>query len=166
MGTALVSAIMSVILMVAIMVGFGTIYVSYTKWSDASRSAQHLSTERTRTAIGFASATPAVDRTSVNVALHNSGTTDIHNLPLMDVFIEYTGNGTLHKLRLSAAQWSVLSLSPDAFQPGGWNPGEILTITLTLPVPADADTQGAVVVATPNGVTVSGYVNFLADLGG
>lgn len=166
MGTALVSAIMSVIIMVAIMVGFGTMYVSYTMWSDASRSAQHLSTERNRTAIQFSSATATADRATVNATLKNIGTTDIHDLALMDVFIEYTGNTTPHKYRLSPAQWSVLSLNPDTFQPGGWNPGETLNIAIGLPVAADPNTQGALVVATPNGVTVSGYVDFPADLGG
>lgn len=163
MATALVSAIMSVLLVTAVMVGFSAAYDIQAGWSGAWRSTQRLAGERTRTALQLTSAQSSADRSTITVALQNTGGIDILPLAKMDLIVEYTAAGAQRKEWLAYGRWSIDGIVPDSFQPGSWSPGETLTLTIRLPAPADGDTQGAVVVGTPNGVTVSGYVQFPPD---
>ena len=100
----------------------------------------------------------------ITVRVDNIGDTAIVKAAQMDVFMRYipeTGNDPLVKRLTHVAgspndnQWSIVSISPDTFNPGLWDPGEQAELELN-PVPnANEGSTHTVVVATPEGVSDS-----------
>jgi hypothetical protein len=82
----------------------------------------------------------------------------------MDVIGRYIEpSGTLHIQRFPYVasdppgndQWTIASISPDAFNPGLWDPGERATFKLKVSPPIQIGSVATVVLATPNGVSDS-----------
>ena len=143
------------------------IIVGDTLTGVALKEAADLAGERSRTQVSFVTSTISGSDLFVDVA--NTGNTSISDYKDMDFIVLYVGpggqTGTLKAERLTyepgnpaAREWTDLSIAPDTFQPGIWDPGETISLEGHLS-PGPKTGQGetnTVWVSTPNGVTTIG----------
>lgn len=144
---------------------FGTSSVQGAALLVASRTA----VERARTAISIANATSADvgSGTDVTVTANNTGGVSIFKASQMDMLIRYTAVDSSLVVRrltystscaLTEGQWCLNTLTPDSFNPGAWDPGELAQFKLRLVPAVQCDTTLTVVAVAPNGI--SGLGNF------
>ena len=140
--------------------------VSDTLTGSAIREASAISGERSRTEITFVTST--IGGSNLTVDVNNTGNTSITDYAKMDFIVDYfrTGGplGTEEALHLdyvtstpSNRKWTNMSLTPDTYQPGIWDPGETLKLDASLNPPKTGDSIiNTVWVSTPNGVVTMG----------
>ena len=123
--------------------------------SGATRYASKVMGENARTEITIDSVSGDTF-CSFTVDLTDSGSTRILEIGMMDVIVQFaTGNNVAQRLTyvasgpLSVGEWTDTTLN-GTFEPGIWNPGEVLTLDAKalLIEPGTA----AITVSTPNGV--------------
>lgn len=159
---AWVLAIFVVSALLLAMTIFGSAFIQ----GDALREAAVLEGEQVRTSISIASTTnsTAGGATTVTLLVDNTGLVTVVNRQQMDVIVRYIEpNGTLNIKWLPYVasdppgndQWTIVSISPDAFNPGLWDPGERATLKLIVAPPIQIASVATVVIATPNGVSDS-----------
>lgn len=120
----------------------------------------HSSTRITST-----SATPSGGGTAITVTAANSGSIPSNPAGSMEVLVRYVdASGTLVITRLGyvpgapgANEWTIASISPDAVNPGMWDPSEAAIISLQVQPAAAAGTSGTVVVVTGSAASDSAY---------
>ena len=131
--------------------------------SNAIKEATQLVGERNRTEISIQSA--AINTSSGSCILvvtgDNEGATSVSDFSMMDVIVQF-GEANNYPRRFtyttgdspsSAGDWAKeLVSTSDLFQPGIFNPGEIIVIRGKLSLPEANDTAGTVTVGTDNGV--------------
>jgi len=114
--------------------------------------------EKARTAFVIWSVGPGTPNLTVNVK--NTGTTSVYDYPHMDFIVAYTevggtqviGRLTYTEGPLGNNQWHQSAITPSVFEPGAWNPGDIMTLDAKLDPSQKVGTRGRLSVATPNGV--------------
>jgi len=103
----------------------------------------------------------------LRVQVKNTGLTSVYDYPNMDFIVDYldpAGAQVIARLTyttgtLADNQWKKTSITPNDYQPGAWNPTEIITLDAKLNPTQKSDTIATVSVATPNGVAaVSAFV--------
>ena len=95
----------------------------------------------------------------------NPGETSIEDFGKMDLIADYTGTGSdkvAARLAyisgaLAANQWRVSSIAPDTRDPNTWNPRETATFEFKVDPALSSTVSGAMVLATPFGVSDSAY---------
>ena len=132
----------------------------------AIREAAELSGERARTELTFVTST--ISGSSLTVDVDNTGNASILDYNSMDFIVSYlqgAGPGTPEVSRLTyvtstpaSGQWTDMSRTPDIYQTGTWNPGEVIKLDANLPnAPTTGLPQtGIVHVVSPNGVDTVG----------
>ena len=127
--------------------------------------------DRIRTDISLVqeSATSTPTETVITVKADNDGSVTIVKKGLMDIFVDYTAaDGQVIAKRLTyssnspvgANEWTTTSISPDAFNPDLWDPGEQASFELRVTPKIKSGSTATVVVVTPNGVDSSqSFVN-------
>ena len=160
------------ILIMAVMLGGVVVMSRAVTTSDvvtgvAIREVSELTGERVRTEISFVTST--VSGSNLTVDVENTGNTSITAYTRMDLIVDYirTGGGpsgtqNVERLAYVASsprnlEWTDLSLTPDTYQPGIWDPGETLRMDADLNPPKTGDgNTNTVWVSTPNGVVTVG----------
>ncbi len=135
--------------------------------SGALDRASEFNSERIMTSVRIANVSILTNNT-ISVMLNNTGSTKIHNLRHMDVFIHYTANETDEKLterlrynsggisELQYDEWTCLNITPDAVNPGIFDPDECMEILLKVQ-DINRSTGGWIKVVTPNGISSFKY---------
>ena len=80
----------------------------------------------------------------------------------MDFIVEYINalsNQVVTRLTyttgvLANNEWKKISISPDSYQPGAWDPNETITLEALLSPTQKTDSTATVSITTPNGVSV------------
>jgi len=103
----------------------------------------------------------------IHIAVYNEGSTNLHDYSRWDVIIQHQSGGASHLLYIGAGspqpgEWGFSGIvmadeSPEVFDPGILNPGEIMNITARPKVDL-TDETARVIVSTPNGVTSQCFV--------
>lgn len=162
---AISSLFISILMLFVMYTGFQAVYASQANLSSTNRETQQQLDERNRTDIRIVEATLSPDREHLTIELQNNGSALVADLPAMDVIVQYNAATDWITALLTWApesvlpgQWRMKSLSPDLLDPDLWNPGETMMIEAWLPRRAVSAGQGAVVIAAPNGVTASAYI--------
>ena len=134
--------------------------------AESILEATDLRGERLATLISIDS---VVSGSPITVKVDNIGSATIGKSANMDVILRYMPDGggpdpVVKRLTYvtgspshneSNPEWSIVSISPDTFNPGLWDPGEQAELQLH-PVPHVEDqTTPTVVIVTPNGATDS-----------
>ena len=125
---------------------------------SSTKEAIWVSGQRARTEIGIASTTGG-SFCELTVDVDNSGATSIAGPSLMDVIVQFpSGNNQAQRLVHNPSgvpgvgEWAVTSISGN-FEPGIFNPGEIMTIDAKLALVEAGD--GTVTIGTEYGITDS-----------
>ena len=145
------------VLLAAVMLMSRAFIVSNTVLGTAMREAAEVSGERARTVINIENATSTGG--GLTVELNNTGSTSVSDYEHMDFIVKYQENpsGDWQIKRLTYIdEWTNGTPTPDTYQPGIWDPGEIITLEAQISPPHDTSTPWTIHVATPNGVTAVG----------
>ena len=104
--------------------------------------------DRARTSLEMVSAEGGGGNLTVQVK--NTGITSVFDYDHVDFArLTYTEGA------LGDNQWKKTSITPDSFQPGAWNPEEVITLDALLSPTQKADTTATVAVVTPNGIAAT-----------
>jgi hypothetical protein len=166
MSIVLAGAWVLLIFVVTALVLAVTIFASSFTQGEALREAAFLLREQVHASISIASTTnsTAGGATTVTIPVDNTGLVTVVRRQQMDVIVKYIGpDGTLHLKWLPYVasdppgndQWTIASISPDAFNPGLWDPGERATFKLKVSPVIPIGNVATVLIATPNGVSDS-----------
>ena len=125
-----------------------------------------LITERINTRVSITATSSEGGCDVYTVTISNPGKTYISDFSEIDVIADYQdGGGSRVYQRLSYVtgavgdnEWALNSITPDTRDPNTWNPGETVVIDLKVNPNVSATISGAVVFATPFGVTDSAYL--------
>lgn len=138
-------------------------------WESQSSDAGHATVRRmdqlnTRVSI------TATDKSGSNcdtftATVSNPGETSMGDFAQMDLIADYTGagsGGVVVRLEyvsgaVAANQWRVSGIVPDTRDPGAWNPREVATFEFKVDPAVSSAVSGAMVLATPFGVTDTAY---------
>ena len=134
---------------------------SYITTGTAVREAAAVSGDRERTIVVFDTATSTGANLTVDV--DNTGSTSVSDYTQMDFIVTYTSGSGTEVVRLTYVtttpagdQWTHTTTTPDLYQPGIWDPGEMITLDAVLSPAQTGGTSGTLNVATPNGVVATG----------
>lgn len=165
MAASLAGLLIITVLFTAALIIFRTNLFTNAQIGDAIKEISNVTGERARTAIKLTTTTGdqsgGCDTTRFKV--ENTGATSISNFSDMDVIVQFTtGNNQVQKLNYvtgdtpsTTGDWARI-LSPQDFEAGIFNPGEIMVITAILSITQAVSTgEGAVTVGTPNGITAT-----------
>ena len=125
-----------------------------------------LLTDRINTRVSITATSAEGNCGIYTVDMSNPGKTYISDFSEMDVIADYQdGGGSRVHRRLGYVtgavgdnEWALKSITPDTRDPNTWNPGETVIIDLKVNPNVSSTISGAVVVATPFGVTDSAYL--------
>ena len=100
---------------------------------------------------------------TLSLQVKNTGLTSIYDYAGMDFIVDYTDTSnnkvftylTYTTGTLGNNQWKKTSISPDSFQPNGWDPDETITLDAILSPAQKDDTSATVAVVSPNGVAAA-----------
>ena len=142
---------------------FGAFLTTSVSQGESLRVLTHVSNKRLGSGLTIESAsvvTPAGPDVAVQV--DNSGNQSVVRFDELDVILKYTDTDNIAALTylpytsgaLGNNQWTIATtgVQPDSFNPGMWDPGEILPIDLRVSPAIKAGTAAEVVVGTPWGV--------------
>ena len=147
------------VLIVVLSVMARTSIVSTTLVGFSAFQGNDLNSERAKTRLEFVSARGGAGNLTLNVK--NTGLISVFDFSSMDVIVEYLDASdnqvsthlTYTTGTLGNNEWKKTSISPDAYQPGAWDPGETIVLDALLSPTQKVDTTAAVTVTTPNGVS-------------
>ena len=135
---------------------------------QSTESAQNaaLLTDRINTRVSITATSSQGNCDVYTVDISNPGKTSVSDFSIMDVIADYEdGGGSRVYRRLGYVtgavgdnEWALKSITPDTRDPNTWNPGETVVIDLKVNPDVSNTVSGAVVVATPFGVTDSAYL--------
>jgi len=163
--------IVSVVSMALIIIS--TLTVTISTLQSANRMADAWKTMETRSSsIGQTEIriTAPTDYTGglINLTVANEGHTNLSDFTDWDVILQYqSGNSAYLAYAPGGApapgQWAMLGIrvadgSPEVFDPGILNPGEVMTVSINPATEVPQDQMARMTVATPNGITSQGYV--------
>ena len=104
----------------------------------------------------------------INLTVANEGHTNLSDFTDWDVILQYqTGDSTYLGYEPGGTpapgEWAVLAIrvadgSPEVFDPGILNPGEVMTVSINPATEILEGQMARMIVATPNGITSQGYV--------
>lgn len=125
-----------------------------------------LLTDRINTRVSITATSSESDCGIYTVDISNPGKTYISDFSEIDVIADYqdgSGNRVYRRLgyvtgAVGDNEWALKSISPDTRDPNTWNPGETVIIDLKVNPNVSTTVSGAVVFATPFGVTDSAYL--------
>ena len=160
MAVNIAGAIVIGVLIVVLSVMARSSIVSTTLVGFSALQGNDLNGERAKTKLEFVSALGGAGNLTLNVK--NTGLTSVFDYTSMDVIVEYLDASdnqvsthlTYTTGTLANNEWKKTSISPDAYQPGAWDPGETIVLDALLFPTQKADTTAGVTVTTPNGVSV------------
>ena len=143
-----------------------TIFATSFTQSDALKEAAAVERDQLRTSMSVASASQitTVDYTTMTLGVDNPGALTLANRQVMDVIVIYTAQDGSSKTKwlpyVATAppgdnQWTISAISPAAYNPGLWDPGEQVTLKLRFTPPLKAASVATVSMGAPNGVTTS-----------
>ena len=169
MGTAIVTVMMTALLLAGVGVLAQGSFTAVAQITDAWNSMEDRANTRARTALSAVStsyATPTID-----VTMLNSGDVALRDFAQWDVVVQYyETDGTYHStwLPYTAAtpvgdnSWGVVGLyhdaaasKPETYQPNILDPGEHLVVSIVVEPAADSSANNQVVIGTPNAATLS-----------
>ena len=156
------TSIAALIILTVVLFGVLTLTHAYLSAQDTIleswREMEERLGERARTQISSVGAETKNNGLTVEVTLRNEGDTKLADFDQWDVIVQYdTGGGQRFKWLSYVTgvpvldQWS--EDIGEVFEPGIFNPGEVMTITIGVS-PAITPT-GQAIIATPNGITTS-----------
>lgn len=168
------TAIVSVIIITVVLVGVLTVSYSYFSSQDAIltswREMDERLGERVRTRISPIGA-ETISANKVEVTLKNEGETQLSDFDQWDVIVEYYEAGGGHIIEwlayteaapLGNNEWTVEGIyldasqaTPEAYEPGIFNPEEEMVIQMEVSPPVGASTTNWATTATPNGISAS-----------
>jgi archaeal flagellar protein FlaF len=129
------------------------------------KAMEMVSGDRARTQVTVTDAETDVTGSNVYISLRNDGQSRVLDFSRMDVILQYFSPGGVYNTAwipytdgaLANNEWTVMSISPDVFEPGILNPGEELTIQAKLSPTVGTGTTNWATVATPNGISLTAY---------
>jgi flagellar protein FlaF len=164
METAITSAILITVLVLAVVGLSSHVFATQAAISDASLTMQEREAERMRTGITPLAAATS-DGNSVQLILKNTGSIKLMDFDKWDVILQYSdGSSTLtnwYSYGTGQNQWqqqlftTTSPPSPEVIEPGIFNPGEEMVVTVNVSPAVGTGTTDLVAVSTPNGVTTS-----------
>jgi flagellar protein FlaF len=164
METAITSAILITVLILAVVGLSSHVFATQAAISDASMTMQEREAERMRTGITPLAA-GTFTGTSVELTLKNTGSTKLTDFDKWDVILQYSdGFNTLtswYPYGTGVNQWqqqlftTAFPPAPEVIEPGIFNPGEEMVVTINVSPAVGLFTTNMVAVSTPNGVTTS-----------
>jgi hypothetical protein len=136
---------------------------AYDSLSQRVKEVEARTGEQARTRLTITSATLDGAGDTLTVQVRNDGQTRVAAWSAVDVIVTYYTAPTTRTNQWSsytsgtpaAGEWTVASLSPDAFEPGLLNAGETATLTIELNQAAAAGMTNTVVITTEGGVSIS-----------
>jgi flagellar protein FlaF len=165
METAITSAILIAVLILAVVGLSGQVFATQAAISDASLAMQEREGERLRTGLTPLGATVSPLGDSVQVTLRNTGSTKLTDFVKWDVILHYSdGVNTLtnwYSYGSDTNQWREQLFAtasppvPEVIEPGIFDPGEEMVVTINVSPAVGAGTTNQIAVSTPNGVTTS-----------
>lgn len=163
------TTISALIILTVVLFGALTLTQAYLSSQDAIleswREREERRGERARTNLSPVGATVDAGGTTVKVILENEGETKLADFDQWDVIVQYDSAGG------NIVEW--LSYNPggtlmggewdnnngddigNIFEPGIFNPGEVMTITLVVAPPIWQPSTNMVIIGTPNGISAS-----------
>ena len=133
---------------------------SWTTHSLAAEAATNRRVERLHPNMDITSVVqPVTGCGTFSATVGSAGRTSVSDFSQMDVLVDYT-DGADAKVVLhltNKGDWSVTALSPDTYDTNIWNPQESATIIYAAVPPPKSNTQGTVIIGSPQGVTASAY---------
>ncbi len=167
METILVSVVSMALIIISTLAVTVSTFQSANRMADAWKTMEARSSSIGQTEIRV-SAPPDYAGGIIDLMVANEGHTNLSDFSGWDVILQYqAGDSTYLSYAAggapAAGQWTVNGIrvtggSPEVFDPGILNPGEVMTISIN-PDPAVPQGEMArMTVATPNGITSQGYV--------
>ena len=125
-----------------------------------------LLTDRINTRVSITTTTAEANCGVYTVTISNPGKTSVSDFSKMDMIADYQDGGGVRVYRrldyvtgaVGDNEWALKSITPDTRDPGNWNPRETVIFDLRVNPNVSATVSGALVVATPFGVTDSAYL--------
>ena len=156
MDTALSGLIIIMILLLAVITLSYSFLSTQEAVVDSWQEMEERMEERVRTDLLPIGAVPSSGGAYVYVTLRNEGSTKLTDFDQWDVIVQYdsTGDGNCDVVDWFSyyGEWS--EDIGDIFEPGIFNPGELMTITIGVsPEVTLTTTNNRVIIATPNGIT-------------
>jgi len=162
--------------LIVAMITFGTFIGTTATQSASLKEASDLRIVQVAGDISIISVSTAdsAGSTDLTVAVKNTGAISYGNFLEMDVLTKYTnstGDQELKRLDYECKQlcgdpgdpgdnkWTIVSLSPDSYNPKMWDPDETATISARLVPQVKNGTSGTVVAVVPGGVSEPAYFN-------
>lgn len=165
METAITSAILIAVLILAVVGLSSHVFSTQAAISDASIAMQEREGQRLRTGLASLGVATSAPGDSVQITLRNSGSIKVADFQNWDVILQYSdGTNTLtswYSYGSGVNQWQEQIFtttnppSPEVIEPGIFNPGEEMVVTVNVSPPVGTGTTNLVAVSTPNGVTTS-----------
>ena len=148
------------VLIVVLAVLARTSIVATTLVGRSTLEVNYLNGEQVRTKFEFVSARGSSG--DLTLKLKNTGLTPVFDFSGMDFIVEYLdalSNQVVTRLTyttgvLANNEWKKISISPDNYQPGAWDPNETITLEALLSPTQKTDSTATVSITTPNGVSV------------
>mgnify|MGYP000031666213 FL=1 len=148
------------VLIVVLAVLARTSIVATTLVGRSTLEGNYLNGEQVRTKFEFVSARGGSG--DLTLKLKNTGLTPVFDFSGMDFIVEYLdalSNQVVTRLTyttgvLANNEWKKISISPDSYQPGAWDPNETITLEALLSPTQKTDSTATVSITTPNGVSV------------
>ena len=170
MSTAIVTVMMTALLLAGVAVLAQGSFTALAQITDAWTELEDRTSTRVRTgldAVSTSYATPSVD-----VTMLNSGEVALRDFAKWDVVVQYyETDGTYRSTWLPYTtatpvgdnSWGVVGLyhdaaasKPETYQPNILDPGEHLVISIVVNPAADSTANNQVVIGTPNAATLHG----------
>lgn len=165
METAITSAILIGVLVLAVVGLSSHVFATQAAISDATLAMQEREGERQRTQLKPLGVTTSAQGDFVQVTLRNTGSTKLADFDEWDVILHYSdGANTLtswYPYGTQVNNWSEQLFTtadpatPEVIEPGIFNPGEEIVVTINVSPALGTGTTDLVAVSTPNGVTTS-----------
>lgn len=165
MDTILVAIVVIVLVIMSVLTMTFSLFQSADNLSDAWKDMEAQSVSISDTEI---SATGNYSGGAINIAVENEGRTNLYEYPGWDVIIQYQSGQASHlayeeTYPPGSGEWSISDIvmedeSPEIFDPGILNPGEIMNIAANPVVDLGVGETARIVVSTPNGVTSQCFV--------
>lgn len=163
MATVLAGMLVMTTFLLTSMMMFGTFLSTSVSQGESLKALAGVSIKRLGSALTITSASVVTPGgPDVAVQVDNSGTQSVVRFGELDVILKYTDTDNNAALRyllytsgaLGNNQWTIATTGvlPDSFNPGMWDPGEILPIDLRVSPAIKAGTAAEVVVGTQWGV--------------
>ncbi len=162
----------------ATFLGINSVFSIWSTHSTAlmQASSEHADQLQTRISIASTNVSPYGSGRcfgiAVDAVVDNIGEMPIRDLSAMDVVVGYQNDAGQNQAvrpqyvdsgNLQQNQWTRTGISPDTYNVNEWDPHEAATLKLRTSPNAKPHTKGTLLVATPNGITSSGYIDFNYD---